>query len=56
MGNLPFGGGQPLETVANTAYVPAVFGLLGEKLRLPRDESAAHQLVGEVMAHQGLDG
>ena len=22
----------------------------------PEDESAAHQLVGEVMAHQGLDG
>ena len=23
---------------------------------LPKDELAAHQLVGEVMAHQGLDG
>ena len=22
----------------------------------PGDESAAHQLVGEVMAHQGIDG
>ncbi len=56
MGNLPSGGGQPLETVANTAYDLTFLGLLGERLRPPEDEPASHQLVGEVKAHQGKDG
>ncbi len=56
MGNLPSGGGQQLETVANTAYDLTFLGLLGERLRPPEDEPASHQLVGEVKAHQGKDG
>ena len=36
---------------------PVLDGKGGARKRLPpEDESAAHQLVGEVMAHQGLDG
>jgi hypothetical protein len=32
------------------------FGKNEERLRPPRDRPASHQLVGEVMAHQGNDG
>ena len=40
---------------------PRDLRVLGEKLAsvnklVPEDESAAHQLVGGVMAHQGNDG
>ena len=60
MGNLPFGGGQPFERMANTAYVGQVEVLAekeGARKELsPKEESAAHQLVGGVKAHQGEDG
>ncbi len=60
MGNLPFGGGQQLERAANTAFVGDGLGCYRERwLRKglpPREGPAAHQLVGEVMAHQGDDG
>ncbi len=61
MGNLPSGAGQQLERAANTAYAGDGLGCYQErvastcKLSL-EDGPAAHQLVGEVMAHQGLDG
>ncbi len=61
MGNLPFGAGQQLERAANTAYVGDVFGCYRERMASPwklspEDEPVSHQLVGEVTAHQGLDG
>ena len=57
MGNLPFGGGQQSERIANTAYVILFYGLEWESwLRLALKEGpASHQLVGGVMAHQGED-
>ena len=55
MGNLPFTSGQALETGSNTGY-----DHLGHpwwcKAPAVKDEPAAYQLVGEVMAHQGDDG
>ena len=56
--NLPFGGGQQFERVANTAYVRELCGAFGESwLRLaPKEEPASHQLVGGVTAYQGKDG
>ncbi len=60
MGNLPFGGGQQLERAANTAYVGDGISCYRERrLRKglsPEEGLAAHQLVGEVIAHQGSDG
>ncbi len=61
MGNLPFGAGQQFERTANTAYVGDGFGCYQETVASacmlsPEDGPAPHQLVGEVMAHQGLDG
>ena len=48
----PFSLGQQRETAANTGYV----GNGKDPQGLLKDEPAAHQLVGEVMAHQGEDG
>ncbi len=61
MGNLPSGAGQQLERAANTAYAGDGFGCYQETVASiyklsPEDGPAAHQLVGEVTAHQGLDG
>ncbi len=61
MGNLPLGAGQQLERAANTAYVGDGSGCYQERMASPwklspEDGPASHQLVGEVMAHQGLDG
>ncbi|EFF91374.1 hypothetical protein SSTG_02685, partial [Streptomyces sp. e14] len=55
MGNLPFTLGQALETGSNTGYEPPRH-LGGWKAPAVKDEPAAYQLVGEVMAHQGDDG
>jgi len=41
-----------LERVVNTAYDPRMKGLNCP----PREEPAAHQLVGRVKAYQGYDG
>ena len=60
MDNLPFGGGQQSERIANTAFVARVeipSKKEGARKGLsPKEESAAHQLVGGVKAHQGEDG
>jgi hypothetical protein len=55
VGNLPFTLGQALETGSNTGYHCGLHGLW---LKAPavKDEPAAYQLVGEVVAHQGDDG
>ncbi|GAA4091046.1 hypothetical protein GCM10022233_87930 [Streptomyces shaanxiensis] len=55
MGNLPFTLGQALETGSNTGYHSSRH-LGGLKAPAVKDEPAAYQLVGEVMAHQGDDG
>lgn len=55
MGNLPFTLGQALETGSNTGY-HSHGHLCGLKAPAVKDEPAAYQLVGEVMAHQGDDG
>lgn len=55
MGNLPFTLGQALETGSNTGYHPASHEV-GLKAPAVKDEPAAYQLVGGVMAHQGDDG
>ena len=40
-----------------TSESPGLLGKEGARKRLSlEDESAAHQLVGGVMAHQGFDG
>jgi hypothetical protein len=55
VGNLPFTLGQALETGSNTGYeLPPHGG--SWKAPAVKDEPAAYQLVGEVMAHQGDDG
>lgn len=55
MGNLPFTLGQALETGSNTGYhLPRHLG--GLKAPAVKDEPAAYQLVGGVMAYQGDDG
>jgi hypothetical protein len=41
--------------MANTEYDPFSHDL-GWKVPAVKDELAAYQLVGEVMAHQGFDG
>jgi hypothetical protein len=55
VGNLPFTLGQALETGSNTGYESPPHGG-GWKAPAVKDEPAAYQLVGEVMAHQGDDG
>lgn len=55
MGNLPFTLGQALETGSNTGYHSCLHGR-GLKAPAVKDEPAAYQLVGGVMAYQGDDG
>ena len=55
MSNLPFTLGYPPETGANTEYDPAMH-VVGCKVLAVEDELAAYQLVGGVMAYQGVDG
>ncbi|GGP96592.1 hypothetical protein GCM10010278_87190 [Streptomyces melanogenes] len=55
MGNLPFTLGQALETGSNTGYDPEAHAS-GWKAPAVKDEPAAYQLVGGVMAYQGDDG
>jgi hypothetical protein len=55
VGNLPFTLGQALETGSNTGYHYRRH-LWWLKAPAVKDEPAAYQLVGEVMAHQGDDG
>ncbi|GAA2932543.1 hypothetical protein GCM10010446_16670 [Streptomyces enissocaesilis] len=55
MGNLPFTPGQALETGSNTGY-HFLGHPRGSKAPAVKDEPAAYQLVGGVMAHQGDDG
>ncbi len=56
----PTGAGQQLERAANTAFAGDGYGCYQERMASsmlsPEDGLASHQLVGEVMAHQGLDG
>ena len=47
--------GQALETGSNTGYHSCLHGR-GLKAPAVKDEPAAYQLVGGVMAHQGDDG
>ncbi len=58
VGNLPSSAGQRFERTANTAYVVDGFGCYQERMASTcklslEDGPASHQLVGEVMAHQG---
>ncbi len=55
MGNLPFTLGQALETGSNTGYESGRH-LPDWKAPAVKDEPAAYQLVGGVMAYQGDDG
>ena len=55
MGNLPFTLGQALETGSNTGYHSLLHGG-GLKVLAVGDGLAAYQLVGGVMAYQGVDG
>ena len=52
--NVPKGGLIPHKTQSGSRLVRERLGLC-MKLA-PEDEPASHQLVGEVMAHQGKDG
>ena len=55
MADLPFRGGQLLETVANTPYAHRVSKLV-RKVEALKEGAVAHQLVGRVTAYQGEDG
>ncbi len=55
MADLPFRGGQPLETVANTPYGHLDWKQMTKAPAL-KDGAVTHQLVGRVKAYQGKDG
>ena len=55
MRNLPFTSGSLRETGANTGYFQLAASPVEESFSV-KDDLAAYQLVGEVMAHQGNDG
>ena len=54
MSDLPFSGGQPWETGANTAYACRLRAVR-ESLRVLKEGLASYQVVGKVMAYQAED-
>ena len=56
MADLPFRGGQRLETAANTPYAREDQKAHEESREVLREGAVAHQLVGRVTAYQGEDG